>query len=245
MAVLVPPFFAPSPLGVRAPLSTTAFVPTSIANLSLWLRGDLGITLDGSSNVSGWTNQAGANHSATQATAGLRPPMGTINGKAAVSFNGTSQYLIDATAGTPFTTLSGRTTAFVVWEHTTGNGIQVGFHMFQAAAQEAYFYTGITANQGGYLHRAANAVGTNLTGKHILSGRNFAAALSVFDKTTSHASVAAAGATNAFTTYTIGSYVTPANYFGGKVGEILVYDRELNSTELGQVITYLSAFWGI
>jgi hypothetical protein len=185
-------------------------------------------------------------HSATQPTAGVRPTMTTLNGQPAIAFNGTTQFLGDATATTQmFTTLNGRTTAFIVWEHLTGNGIQVPLHIVQTGAQEGYFYTGITSNQGGYLHRTSNAVGTKLDGKRIVTGRNGASNLISYNKATLHASVAAASATAALYNYSIGCYGSASSFFGGSIAEIIIYDRELLDAERTQVVDYLSTKYGI
>lgn len=46
--------------------------PTDISGAILWLRADLGITLNGS-NISAWADQSGAANDATQAVAGKQP----------------------------------------------------------------------------------------------------------------------------------------------------------------------------
>jgi hypothetical protein len=227
--------------------AAVAFRPwTDVANCTIWHEADTGITLDGSSKVQTWLNQASSNHNATQPTGALRPTMTTINGKPAVAFNGSTQFLSTSTPGTLYTTASGRTTAFVVWEHLTGTAILVPVHLQQAGQHEGYFYTGTTSNQGGYLHRVSNAVGTKLDGKRIVTGRNSAANLTAYSKTTLHATAAVAGASNGFTTFSYGCYGSSSAFFGGSIAVVGVFDRELTNAEFTAIVdTYLSPKYGI
>ena len=52
--------------------SSPPFVPTNLPGLALWLRADLGITLD-DGNVSGWADQSGNGNSFTQLTTAFQP----------------------------------------------------------------------------------------------------------------------------------------------------------------------------
>lgn len=49
------------------------FSPTDIDGAVLWLRADLGVTLDGSGNVSAWADQSGNGNDVTQTSASSRP----------------------------------------------------------------------------------------------------------------------------------------------------------------------------
>ena len=225
--------------------SAPSFVPTSLSGCVIWLRGDLGVTLAGS-NVATWANQAGANHSAEQTTDALRPQVSTINGKSALIFNGTTQTLVDATAGTSFLAADAKYTLFLVWEHTAGTGTQVPWRMSDnvVSAQEAYAYTGTALNQGGHLLRASNALGTSLTGKHIITCLSDTGFVGLYDKSALHASVVATPTHNAFNRFFIGSYAT-SNHFGGKIGEVALFSRALTSGERAQMVSYMSSFWAI
>lgn len=242
-----PELLFPSLLGRRIEVpGDPAFVPTSISGCVLWLRGDLGVTLSGS-NVASWANQAGANHSAAQGTDALRPQMSTINSKAALVFNGSSQYLADATVGTPILAADAKYTCFVVWEHTSGTGIQVPWRLseaFAASAQEMYLYTGTASNQGGHLLRTTNALGTALSGKKIVTGHFEAGLVQAYSGSTLHASAVATPTHNAFASFSIGAYAA-SSFFGGKIGEIILFNRGLSASERSRVWSYLSSFWAI
>jgi hypothetical protein len=83
----------PAISGLTTP-PTTVFLPSSIAGLQFWVRADLGITMDGSNNVSNWADQSGNGRDLTAATT-ARPLFVTnlINGMPAVRFNGTANVM--------------------------------------------------------------------------------------------------------------------------------------------------------
>jgi len=77
------------------------FSPLVLPNLQLWLRSDLGITLNGS-NVSAWADQSGNGRDFTQAVAIAQPGYNAssgANGTPALTFNGTTQNLDGAGFG--------------------------------------------------------------------------------------------------------------------------------------------------
>lgn len=55
------------------------FVPTKLSGCVLWLRADLGVTLNGS-NVSAWADQSGNGRDLAQATTTKQPPYSTSGG---------------------------------------------------------------------------------------------------------------------------------------------------------------------
>src|SRR5262245_16583890 len=72
--------------------------PKSFSNCTLWLRGDLGVTLT-SGKVSTWADQSGGGFDLTQGTAGNRPTQvaAALGGKTVVRFDGVDDF-IQATA---------------------------------------------------------------------------------------------------------------------------------------------------
>ena len=85
-------------LGTNPLLADLAQVPSHIGGLRLHLKGDAGITTDGSGNVSNWQDQSGQSHHTAQTTAGSRPGFqaSSINGQPALTFSG-SQFLTGTT----------------------------------------------------------------------------------------------------------------------------------------------------
>lgn len=74
---------------------TTPQAPT--ANLNLWLKADVGLTLDttGTTTVTAWADQSGASQNASQATKSKQPTVITsaINSLPVLSFDGTDDWL--------------------------------------------------------------------------------------------------------------------------------------------------------
>ncbi len=74
------------------------FAPTLLSGCVLWLRGDLGVTLNAANGnaVSAWADQSGSGNSASQGTAANQPTLvaNAINGLPAITGNGSSQYLV-------------------------------------------------------------------------------------------------------------------------------------------------------
>jgi hypothetical protein len=58
------------------------------------------------------------------------------------------------------------------------------------------------------------------------------------------ASVGTANRSNPMTIDSVGRFFAPARYFWGQMGEILIYDRTLNTAERVITDNYLSAKWG-
>lgn len=91
-------------LGLGSGANAKPFSPSQIAGLALWLRADLGVTLN-AGNVSAWADQSGSGaSSATQGTAANQPAwsaVGGANGRPAIVFNGTTNYLSFSGLGSP------------------------------------------------------------------------------------------------------------------------------------------------
>lgn len=72
-------------------VGAAAFLPTDLANLVLWLRSDLGVTLNGA-DVSAWADQSGEGNDAAQGTASDQPTYNAsdaaFNGHPTVPFSG-------------------------------------------------------------------------------------------------------------------------------------------------------------
>jgi hypothetical protein len=83
-----------------------AVTPVTIFGASLlqWVRADLGVTVDGSDNVSAWADQSGNGHDYAQATAGSRPAFsatGGPDGKPTITGDGSADWLENTTLDLP------------------------------------------------------------------------------------------------------------------------------------------------
>ncbi len=63
-----------------APLSTPFLFTPATLGPKVWLRSDLGISLDGSGNVSAWADQSGNGNTVSQATSAQRPAYAPTGG---------------------------------------------------------------------------------------------------------------------------------------------------------------------
>lgn len=75
------------------------FLPTQLSSNVLWLRADLGITLNGT-DVSAWADQSGNGNNVSQGTALAQPAYITdVGGFPAVRFNGTDDFMTGTITG--------------------------------------------------------------------------------------------------------------------------------------------------
>lgn len=82
-----------------------AFVPSDVANCELWLCADLRVTDAGGGAVSTWADLSGNGRDLTEATNRPSISAAAINGKNAISFDGSNDRLVSAnfTVSAPFT----------------------------------------------------------------------------------------------------------------------------------------------
>lgn len=106
------------------------FDPSKLPGLALWLRGDKGVTLNGST-VSSWADQSGNGRNAVQATGGQQPSTTTLGGMPAISFNG-SQAL-----SMPLTFPNGAKTFYIVYQMSALPGLGTFYGLLSLATGTA------------------------------------------------------------------------------------------------------------
>jgi len=86
---------SPLPLFGRTGHPTAVWNPTNISGCVLWLRSDLGITMDGSNRVSVWPDQSGVGHDAVQSTDAKKPVWtdNVKNGHPVLTFDGADDWM--------------------------------------------------------------------------------------------------------------------------------------------------------
>ena len=102
--------------GASTPSAVWQFTIVDIAaipNLTIWLRADTLVTVNGSNDVSAWGNNSDSVGSFTQPTPGSQPiwVANVMNGKPVIRFNGSSTFL---SAGNNFDVGTNSRTAFIV-----------------------------------------------------------------------------------------------------------------------------------
>lgn len=242
--------------GLQSNLSLTT--PLNVPNCVCWYDASDSstITLSGSS-VTAWNDKStSANNLAPPATAARPTYTATQNGKNVVSFSGT-QYLAMGTM-TNMPTTTGAFSVFVVGRSTINTPSQYFFRFgdndgITGGSFELYINNGNNGLYQDYYNTTASSTTTNVINSYFIFSQT---------ATTSATSPFLNG--TAFTTITNYSYtlarargVVGARSFGGgpgfsaisgligTIGEIIVYDRQLTSTERQSIETYLSGKWNV
>lgn len=246
---------------------TPVFDPTQISNCISWYDASgPGSVSQTSGAVSAWGDGSSTGLTLTQGSSGAQPTYSLTSfpgGLPGITFDGSSQWL-ESLGGVPVTSITDFT-AFVVCKSsitTASNGTMfcVGFGDFNNQ-----YVHGSGANSGQNYFGCASATSNSTVQSAFSSLSDSSAHILMVTRDTSgnvtfkHDATAEstpASNTQAPTTMTfsiqqttIGAFVfapgAAGSYFGGVIGEIVLYDRALNSTEIGQMETYLEAKWGL
>jgi hypothetical protein len=228
-----------------------AFSPADVANLVIWLDTTRGVTLN-SGKVSAWADQSGQGNSFLQSNTTYQPPFSAnafgagVAGLTTVGITTNAPTLVCANETTSILTAAGATKFIVMQSSAT-----------QAAGSEFSLGWG-SGNQGDYLpYTDGNFYDEFYTNTRKTVGQvNASSAPIVYCVTSSVTDFTAyVNASQFFTTSTntVGGAATAPSIIGnpnggdgwnGLLGDVLVYDRELSSTEIGEVTTYLRAKYG-
>jgi hypothetical protein len=231
------------------PLPTIIGGLPSASGLKLWLRGDYGITLDGSGYVSTWLDQSGNGNHASQSISTNRPSVvpNQMAGKAAIKFDGANDFLQTPNVSWP----SNDYTYFFVWKKdgaplTTHTVISRAGTM--AVASNNFQFTSGNGNVAG----KHDPVGSNADATTIAKFNTNYTYVSVLRKnsTANGTKVFVNGLYDSQSGTSTASVLVGTNYpffIGGwntsranmSLAEVLVYDRNLSLTERGTVEKYL------
>jgi hypothetical protein len=232
------------------------FSPTDLSGLSLWLKADAGVTLSGS-NVTGWADQSGNGNNASIGNSGQEPTFVSsfLNGKPAIEFNGEGQVMQIADSNSlDFL----NTSCFIVLQYIgqgTGNNI-VYFKNANAGSPEDPAMYGMVAKTAGdgLVSFSMNVNGwadhqtsINLTDTEprILTMIYDGTDQKVYSNGALSDTFNIGGDISTSTgLFQIGGYnqsFNAAEYFNGKIVEIIMYNRWVNATERQQVEQYLNS----
>ena len=120
------------------------FLPTQLQNCLVWLRADLGITINSlNGNVSGWSDLSGNGNNASQSTAAAQPPLNlaAVNGLPAIQGDGVHYYMT-----TNNITLGAQATIFAVVQAAAapvGSSLRILEHNYQQT-----YYLGADVSTG-------------------------------------------------------------------------------------------------
>ncbi len=243
-------------------VTRTPFTPAVLSGLALWLDGGdaASVTLDGSNNVSQWSDKSGNARHVTQASATQRPAYvaSAINGLNCLNFDGSDDFLASSafTLGelTLFAVVTARWTvtetgAFFGQNFTANKSFgRVGGAGFDYLANDIRCVTdgfnsgtsgprAIGPQPAGLINGQAVLITTRLgtTGTVLRVNRASIARVARNDPPTSINLPVAVGRPGS-------SY--PAEYWNGRIAELVLYNRLVSDTERDQVESYLAARWG-
>ena len=239
--------------------SAGAYVPTDLAGLTLWLRGDLGVTLTGS-DLATWADQSGhGNHFAS--VAGHRPTVAAaaVNGHDAIAFSAAgAQYLLGPALSAILSQTTQHTILAVFYAHTIdaqGGQNYVNPTIFADDASSVGLYlhdtpTVLSQVYSGGVSRAVSAP-IALDTWTLAVARHHLQYLYVSTDGGDENVDATADAVPSLTgTVAIGRDGYPdgnasARYLDGKLAELIIYDRALSPRHLSRVVDYLARRYGV
>jgi hypothetical protein len=222
---------------------------------ALWLKADAGVTTSGT-NVTQWVDQSGNGNNVTQATTTNQPQLQTnvFNGQPALYFSGPTNFLNNTTqnavtAGAP------RTVFAVVKSLCSSDGITpicfrrtAYVHCLQTYSGTNYIYTDGISNNITTTATLFDTVKTKQTIATYVTGGTGTAMQYRQNGVLQPTSGATVTTETGFTGFTIGrrednSY---ANYgqTEGWIAEIIVYNSQLNTTDIAAVENYLANKYG-
>ncbi len=231
--------------------------PRSLGNCEVWLRSDLGITTSGSA-LKTWANQGTDGTSADATATGTGCPTyassGGVNGRAKITFNGTTNVMTWALSSAGAT---GARTWAIVWKmlSTPGTGFTIYYALPGNAVAEMIVDLATYKNVGwvdayttGLMAGYDFTLGTTLAHYHIhtyngsgsTSASNYTATQDNTTKT-----VVDSGAYGAGFTPTIGARSSGVFYANIELYEVLSFSGQFNESQLNTLNTYLKSLYGL
>jgi len=240
------------------------FVPTDIAGLALWLAADVGVTVDGSNNVTGWADQSDAGNNAG-------PAVNSPPGNFVLTPNsfGSKPGLVSASGAelastTNIVPLGNPRTVFVVANvasadsgcvflstcpsaHLNTAVFAIGLWNFSNAGTVYPYTDGIAVSE------STGASPSSFEDAAKVFAYRFASSGKIAFGVDGDALAALSGSDyndeggGPGSGYLIGSFVAASlqGYFKGTLGEIIVYDSALSDDDVARVRGYLGDKYGV
>lgn len=237
-----------------------------VTGVQLWLKGDGSTTLSGSDVVT-WHDQSGNSHDVTNAAAGTRPELvdAEINFNDAVQFETSDIALIDDDGEDYINGLTEFSNFYAVEFNSSANddgwfntrstdfnddnvGMRYDLNGIGGGANETWkFGLDLTVDGVQQYEGAANIQTTDpqLWTQHWSSGNTPVVQLDGISEVFTYSSGNATGAIHEALDVAVGSGTRNTSGMDGNVGEVIVYDNELSTTDRSKVNSYLAIKWGI
>ncbi len=229
------------------------FNPTTAGTVALWLRADLGITLNGG-DVSQWNDQSGNGFNVSQGTAANQPLYTANNaafgGMPTVTYTSANTDALTTGTGVVVATAGARTIFAVVRATDTVGGTLIDF---QRDAQDFAFQWFVSGGTRFIL--TDGVVNTSMTAPPAL--QNVAYVLTYIDSGSGTALVIRANQVAYATVgnvpietavgggFSVGNRASAGQSFNGDIAELLVYGAALDVTSYTAVENYLRARYSI
>lgn len=221
--------------GILESSSPSAFSPSDIAGLKLWLKADAITGLSDGDSVASWSDSSGNSNDAVQATTANKPTYktGIINSLPVVRFDDTDDYIV-----TPSISWTNQT-IFVVLKGT-GGGYPVGF---TTGSENAVIY-GFVANTLEIYNGPRIQIGNFSSFAYATIIRNSSGTTTVRKNGTQTGTSASVNipAASVVKLGVSGSLTDP---WGGDIAELLIYDAVISGDDLTNVETYLADKYGL
>lgn len=240
--------------------ATSTYAGPVTGGLVEWLDANTGVTADGSGRVSGWADQSGSGHDASQLDPNLQPLLvnNALNGNAVLRFDAsnslaifgqvlTSQQFTIMAVVNDVTTSSSSNTGFreVFSNWTPSNNIS---SVFLGTTNADPVNARFTDEMGGATDPLHTQTGvgtiTNPATHFIFTGVSDSTNAAIYQGSNAIATngqpLSPRDLTTAYSIGTQGGF----EFWNGDIAEILVYDRALNSSELQANWDYLDQKFG-
>lgn len=234
--------------------ASAAFLPSSLSNLSMWLDAADPATITGTTTVTQWNDKSGNGRNATNSSSTIT--RSTYNGQSVILFsNGSTRYMT-----TTLTVPLNAHTLIAIHVPTTVNSNNVGntsLFRFQNTNYIVFPYMngttprGYITNQGGSGAGSIDATNSTLVENSVTTNFNIIVAaiasgsqLIYNNGTLQSSNTRTLSSSAASDPLWIGGFGNSESYLGS-LGEMIVYNRQLTTTERQQVEGYLAWKWGL
>lgn len=229
----------------------SAFTPSSISNLKFWFDGSVGVTKNTSDQVTSWDN-IGSSEDATNSAANApvwNSRGSSTNQNPVLDFNGSSQWLAHTTS--TGMQLKSALTVFLVVQYDAVATDRRIIQDYSAEENIPFWVDGGNVlsriSTGGSGSAAAGTLGSTYVYSLVFDGSqpDNATRLKRWRDGVQE-TLSFTGTIGASTANTAGIRLgrsNSANYFDGRMGEVIIYDAALSTTNRQNVEAYLTAKW--